>query len=145
MSGFTMVTVSGQYLDPATGAPRAGTVTFQLAAALHNAGQSTDTTWTVSLNSSGEFALQLPATNDPGTTPIGPLPYQVTETLDGGTAGISYVLPVTTAVDAGGIRLGLMQRVTRADVTGSKASGAALTSLLAALTAQGLITDNTTA
>lgn len=148
MSGFTLVSVTGRYLNPATGAPRTGTVTFTLPNPLSNGGQSTAATFTATLDSGGNLSILLPATNDPGTTPAG-MVYHVAESLDGGTAGSAYSLPVTTGNANTGIVLGavpaLGEPLAKVSVTGSKSSGAALTSLLTGLASLGLITDNTTA
>ena len=148
MSGFTPVTVTGTYLDPSTGAPRTGTVTFTLPGALHNGDQTSATSWTAGLDSGGRFTIALPATDDLGTTPQGSV-YRVVEALNGSTAGSTYALPVVRSNAAAGIRLAAVPAVgepaARVSVTGSQSGNAALASLLAALVTQGLITDNTTA
>lgn len=143
---FTQVNVTGQYLNPATGAARTGTITFTLSSALHNGGLTSATTFTASLASGGEFAIQLPATNDRGTTPAGPIYYQVAESLDGGAAGGTYALPVTVANAAAGIHLPLAAHPpNKPTVTGAKGANAALGSLMTALSGLGQVTDNTTA
>lgn len=148
MSGFTSVIVTGTYLNPGTGAPRTGTVTFTLTTALHNGDQTSATSWTAGLDSAGHFTISLPATDDYGTTPQGAV-YSVAEALDGTTAGSSYALPVSRAQAASGIRLAAVPAVgepaTRVTVTGSRGGNAALASLLTALVTQGLIVDSTTA
>lgn len=148
MSGFTQVTVSGRYLDPATGNARSGTVTFTLGQALHNGDQTSATSFTATLDSSGRFTVQLPATNDLATTPAGQV-YRVVESLDSGTAGSTYALPVLTTDAPKGILLGTPlaagEPSTRPSVTGAKGGNAALGSLLTALANLGIVTDSTTA
>lgn len=148
MSGFTPVTVTGTYLDPATGAPRAGTVTFTLSQAMHNGDQTSATSFTATLDSAGKFTISLPATNDLGTSPTG-LTYHVVESLNGGAAGATYTLPVTVAQATAGITLAATpavgQQQAKPTVTGAKGGNAALGSLLTALSGLGIITDSTTA
>lgn len=148
MPGFTNVQVTGRYLDPATGSPRAGTVTFTLAAAMSNAGQSSATSYTGTLDSAGNLTMTVPATNDAGTVPYGQA-YRVVENLNGGTAGSSYAQLVGFADVRDGIRLASVpavgQGAAKVTVTGAKSGNAALASLMTALAGLGLVTDQTTA
>lgn len=148
MSSFTPVQVAGTYLDPATGNPRYGTVTFTLSSALHNGDQTSGTSFTATLDSAGKFTIALPATNDLGTTPTGQT-YHVVESLNGGAAGSTYALAVTVAQAAAGITLAgtpaLGQPQAKPTITGAKGGNAALGSLLSALASLGIVTDSTTA
>ena len=69
--GFTLVTVSHTYQDEETNVPSVGEVVVQYSAPLTNAGSTrSESAITVPLVN-GVFSAQLPATDDPATTPLG--------------------------------------------------------------------------
>lgn len=97
---LTTVTVTGRYID-ASGAAVRGSVTFTLDTPLLNAGASTyiiETEYTVALDATGSFAVNLPATNDPDVTPTG-WTWTLTPNFDGADP-ITFALPTNlTSVD----------------------------------------------
>ena len=92
----TMVTVTGNYLDY-LGNPIVGQIKFSLNDMLRNsiANQMiVPSTITVTLNASGSFSVQLPATNDPDVIPE--FIYSVEESFPYGRT-YTLVLPYTTS------------------------------------------------
>lgn len=82
---FTPITVTGQYLETGTGAPREGRVTFLATAPMRQASTNTTiapTEITATLSASGSFTVSLYATNDTDTEPKG-VTYEVTERIKG--------------------------------------------------------------
>ena len=99
-ANLTTVTVTGRYVD-ASGAAVRGSVTFTLDTPLLNAGASTyiiETEYTVALDATGSFAVDLPATNDVDVTPTG-WTWTLTPNFDGADP-ITFALPTNlTSVD----------------------------------------------
>lgn len=97
---LTTVEVTGRYID-ASGAAVRGSVTFTLDTPLLNAGASTyiiETEYTVALDATGSFAVDLPATNDVDVTPTG-WTWTLTPNFDGADP-ITFALPTNlTSVD----------------------------------------------
>lgn len=100
---FTQVPVRATYTRE-NGSPAVGTVSFTLGRPMVNGGVTVAQPFVVSLDSSGSFALPLPANDDSGTTPTG-ASYSVVESLVG-TFGRSYTLVVPAAAAGSGITLG---------------------------------------
>jgi hypothetical protein len=97
---LTTVEVTGRYID-ASGAAVRGSVTFTLDTPLLDAGASTyiiETEYTVALDATGSFAVNLPATNDVDVTPTG-WTWTLTPNFDGADP-ITFALPTNlTTVD----------------------------------------------
>lgn len=97
---LTTVEVTGRYID-ASGAAVRGSVTFTLDTPLLDAGASTyiiETEYTVALDATGSFAVNLPATNDVDVTPTG-WTWTLTPNFDGADP-ITFALPTNlTSVD----------------------------------------------
>lgn len=97
---LTTVEVTGRYID-ASGAAVRGSVTFTLDTPLLDAGASTyiiETDYTVALDATGSFAVDLPATNDVDVTPTG-WTWTLTPNFDGADP-ITFALPTNlTTVD----------------------------------------------
>jgi hypothetical protein len=97
---LTTVEVTGRYID-ASGAAVRGSVTFTLDTPLLDAGASTyiiETDYTVALDATGSFAVNLPATNDVDVTPTG-WTWTLTPNFDGADP-ITFALPTNlTSVD----------------------------------------------
>jgi hypothetical protein len=90
---LTTVEVTGRYID-ASGAAVRGSVTFTLDTPLLNAGASTyiiETEYTVTLDATGSFAVDLPATNDVDVTPTG-WTWTLTPNFDGADP-LTFALP----------------------------------------------------
>lgn len=93
---LNLITVTGSYADPVTGAPLSGLVTFYLAQPL------TDTVGNVTLAAgpyaapviSGSFSITLPCTDNASLNPTG-FAYQVTEQVPGVYRSNTYQLPHT--------------------------------------------------
>lgn len=94
---LSTVEVTGRYID-ASGAAVRGSVTFTLDTPLLDAGASTviiETSYTVALDATGSFSVDLPATNDSDVTPTG-----WTWTLTPNFAGadpLTFALPANLA------------------------------------------------
>lgn len=92
-TNLTTVEVTGRFVDQ-SGAPVRGSVTFDLDTYLLDAGESvvlTDSTVTVTLDSTGSFAVDLATTNDPDVTPNG-WTWTLTPNFDG-FAPLTFELP----------------------------------------------------
>lgn len=90
---LTTVEVTGRYID-ASGAAVRGSVTFTLDTPLLDAGASTiiiETDYTVALDATGSFAVDLPATNDPDVDPNG-WTWTLTPNFDGADP-LTFALP----------------------------------------------------
>lgn len=93
---LTLITITGSYADPVTGAPLSGIVTFYLAQPL------TDTVGDVTLAAgpyaapviNGSFSITLPCTDNASLNPTN-FAYQVTEQLPGVYRSNTYQLPHT--------------------------------------------------
>ena len=93
---LNLITVTGSYADPVTGAPLSGLVTFYLAQPL------TDTVGDVTLAAgvypadvvNGSFSITLPCTDNASLNPTG-FAYQVTEQVPGVYRSNTYQLPHT--------------------------------------------------
>lgn len=95
---FTSVTLTGSYADRANGDPARGYVSFQLSNALLNDGVIAARVKEKVHLTDGSFTINLPATNDTGTTPVGAT-YEVVEHIDGAsenTYSIELVYTDTT-------------------------------------------------
>lgn len=82
---FTTITVTGTYLESGTGDPQAGRVTFLLTAPMRQPeGNLTiaPSLITATLDDEGSFSVELYATNDTATEPLG-VTYEVTERISG--------------------------------------------------------------
>ena len=96
-SNLTLVEVTGRFLDQ-NGSPVRGTVTFTPNVFLLDAGESvvvTDSQVTVTLDSTGSFAVDLSTTNDPDVTPNGWV-WTLTPNFDG-FQSFSFELPANLA------------------------------------------------
>jgi hypothetical protein len=96
-NNLTTIEVTGRFIDM-VGNPIAGQVKFTPRAALKNVGQNViliNSTITVTLDSSGEFAQDLVATDDADATPLG-FTYRVEEAFIGGRT-YDILLPSNTA------------------------------------------------
>ncbi len=95
---ITMVTVEGTYVDM-SGAPLSGTVTFVASVSrLRNPDGDvvvTDFPFTVILDGTGSFSVQLPATDDPDWVPS-PWSYKVTENLNDHRDSFFMEVPAST-------------------------------------------------
>lgn len=92
-ANLTTVEVTGRYID-ATGSAVRGSVTFTLDTPLLDAGASTiiiETDYTVALDATGSFAVDLPATNDPDVDPNG-WTWTLTPNFDGADP-LTFSLP----------------------------------------------------
>lgn len=92
-ANLTTVEVTGRYID-ASGAAVRGSVTFTLDTPLLDAGASTiiiETDYTVALDATGSFAVDLPATNDPDVDPNG-WTWTLTPNFDGADP-LTFALP----------------------------------------------------
>jgi hypothetical protein len=82
---FTTITVTGTYLESGTGDPQAGRVTFLLTAPMRQPQFNltvAPSLITATLDENGEFEVELYATNDTATEPLG-VTYEVTERISG--------------------------------------------------------------
>lgn len=96
---FTFASVTHTYLN-LDSTPASGKVTFELSAAMRNAGTTfaPSLPLIVTLNSGGSLIAYLPANNDPGTIPDG-VTYTVTEeiaSMGSGTVGQTFSIVVPT-------------------------------------------------
>ena len=92
-SNLTTVEVTGRFVDQ-TGAPMRGSVTFDPSTYLLDSGETvviTDRSVTVTLDSTGSFAVDLATTNDPDVTPNGWV-WTVTPNFEGGFP-LTFALP----------------------------------------------------
>lgn len=93
---FTQITVTGNYQNP-DGSAASGMVTFTPTAVMRNSDGLTETsvsqTVRATLNISGAISVQLAATDDPGTTPVG-VTYLVREYISGQRQPASYYIAV---------------------------------------------------
>jgi hypothetical protein len=95
-ANLTTIEVTGRFIDM-VGNPIAGQVKFTPRAVLKNVGQNViliNSTITVTLDSSGEFAQDLVATDDADATPLG-FTYRVEEAFIGGRT-YDILLPSNT-------------------------------------------------
>lgn len=96
-ANLTTVEVTGRYVD-ASGAAVRGSVTFTLDTPLLDAGASTviiETEYTVALDSTGSFAVDLPATDDPDVDPNG-WTWKLTPNFTGADS-LTFSLPASLA------------------------------------------------
>ncbi|MGW1436843.1 glycerophosphodiester phosphodiesterase family protein [Streptomyces griseus] len=108
---FTLVPVTGTYLNGQT--PRTGTVRLQLKGALYNDGRIADRQPRIlALDSQGQVATQMVATNDPDTLPVGGGVVEVTETLSG-LAPAVYLIAIP--YDGGPVNLNTAPRIAPED------------------------------
>jgi|SRR5579859_1837428 len=95
-SGWDVVNVTGTYIGK-NGVPCVGSVTFSSPQLVLRSGTivpAADIVFT--LNSSGSFSGQIPATDDPNANPVGWV-YTVTEDVPGGRQGYQIVAPHTSS------------------------------------------------
>lgn len=93
-----MITVHGGPFLTLDGNPASGTITFELVSAVRVVGDPTvivASRYVATLDSTGEFSIELPATDDPDLEPV-PFAYRVTENLTCPSGAPFYiVLPMS--------------------------------------------------